>query len=151
MEPYRSCLNSLPASFPPIPTINNSIEHANLDESLAKKKKNHVEHFNRLRAILRNVSFTYICLMPAMKKKPNPRGKSYSAPFCLRSGAKPSLSGCGVDALCHNKPPYIMFIYVLQACHNSLAFGAALPLCTLNSHVVTLNSGEFTLHKHSVL
>lgn len=29
---------------------------------------------------------------------------------------------CGIDGLCHNKPRYIMFIYVLQACHNSLAF-----------------------------
>lgn len=29
---------------------------------------------------------------------------------------------CGIDVLCHNKPQYIMFIYVLQACHNSLAF-----------------------------
>lgn len=38
-----------------------------------------------------------------------------------------------------------MFIYVLQACHNSLAFWVPLPLCTLNSHVVTLNSREFTL------
>lgn len=29
---------------------------------------------------------------------------------------------CGIDVLCHNNPQYIVFIYVLQACHNSLAF-----------------------------
>ena len=29
---------------------------------------------------------------------------------------------CGIDVLCPNNPQYIVFIYVLQACHNSLAF-----------------------------
>lgn len=71
-------------------------------------------------------------------------------PFSIDGpGEQTHLPVCDIDVLCHNKPQYILFIYVLQACHNSLALQAALPLCTLNSHVVTLNSGEFTLHNHS--
>lgn len=38
------------------------------------------------------------------------------------TGKQTDLPICGIDVLCHNKPQYIMFIYVLQACHNSLAF-----------------------------
>lgn len=38
------------------------------------------------------------------------------------TGEQTDLPICGIDVLCHRKPQYIMFIYVLQACHNSLAF-----------------------------
>lgn len=66
------------------------------------------------------------------------------------SGEQSDLPMGAVDALCHNKPQYIVFIYVLQACHNSLASSVPPPLCTLNTHVVTLNSREFTLRKYSM-
>lgn len=44
-------------------------------------------------------------------------------PSSIASNGKQSdLPIGGIDALCDNKPQYIVFIYVLQACHNSLAF-----------------------------
>lgn len=44
-------------------------------------------------------------------------------PFSLDgTGDQTELRICGIDVLCHNKPQYIVFIHVLQACHNNLAF-----------------------------